>query len=340
MSAATPHDRSSRWHADGLILLAYISRSGSTLLSEHLDAVPSVGVTLEADLPDGIFRSELLIERPESVDRALDRLYGDPKFRAWGVAREALRARLLERPFPQRFSAVLREILALAFGDREVRFPVLKQENCIWRIQATRRLYPGAQVVFIERDPRAIYNSQRTALDSRTGRPMSRNPLVTALTYARAIERAEGCAGEPWFHIVRYEDLVAAPQETLASLLRALRIPSPSGGHAGEPGGYAGRIPASQRHLHANAGGPPLPERAVAWQRELEGTEIDIIQWIAGRVMERRGYRIVSCPPPWSVQFAARCSCLARAAWPVARAAARLLRLARADRLVAPECAS
>ena len=98
------------------ILLAFISRSGSTLLARYLDAIPTVGVTLEANLPDGIFRPELVIEHPKAIDRALDTLFDDAKFRAWSIAPEAVRARMLEHSFPLRFATLLPDILKPTFA--------------------------------------------------------------------------------------------------------------------------------------------------------------------------------------------------------------------------------
>ncbi len=320
------------------ILLAFISRSGSTLLARYLDAIPTVGVTLEANLPDGIFRPELVIEHPKAIDRALDTLFDDAKFRAWSIAPEAVRARMLEHSFPLRFATLLPDILKLAFADRDVAWPVLKQENCIWRLEATRRLYPESQVVFIERDPRAIYNSQRTAIDSQTGKPMANNPFVVGLMYARAAERARCHANKPWFHRLRYEDLVANPAGTLRTLLTALGIDAPvPDSFALEPpsSDYARQIPDAQRHLHTNVAGPLRHDRVSAWRTELSPSEIDVIQWIAGRAMERSGYTPVASRLSWPARFSSRVSSLGRAVGPLTRAVTRVTRLARADRRAA-----
>lgn len=265
--------------------LTYLSRSGSTLLARMLDSRAGIRVSLEARLPDGIVRRGLPLRSQTDVAPLLDHLYADPKFREWKLDRERLRERLEALRFPSTYRHVLEVLLEEHLPDPHCRLRIHKRGFHTGLIRLQRE-FPGAPVIFVARDPRAIYSSQRQARDSRTGRPMAPHPGVFAWHWRSTMAALARQTRHSWFHVVRYEDLLQRPKETMSRLLRRIDCP----GAPARNSDYARRIPQSQQHLHRLVGGTLDRARIDAWRHDLSGADLSLIEAIAGRELERWGY--------------------------------------------------
>jgi len=273
-----------------LVFLTYVSRSGSTLLARMLDEYAEVGVSLEARLPDGILYPAVPLRCPADAPPAMEVLYSDPKFRQWGIDREALRTALEQGPFPIRYDRLLRTVLATYFDGDPPQIVICKFGYYVEHVERVRAEIPGARFIFVMRDPRAVYNSQRRSLNSETGTPMSTNPLRVARRFVELERVVQACRDEPWFHLLRYEDLLQATEAELQRLVTFLGLRSTA--KAGGPS-YDERIPAAERHLHERVGGRAQQERIDAWSRELSTAEILTIERAAADAMARHGYDTV-----------------------------------------------
>ena len=275
----TPPDRQ-------LVFLTYLSRSGSTYLARQLDAYQDVAVSLEADFPDGIaYEGAPIASTRANLEPALDALFALDKFQAWQVERPALHKALAARSFPVSFEAFLIEALQQHFRASEARIWIYKQGAYVWHLPEIRQRFPQARVLLILRDPRATYNSQKRSRLSTTGAPMASNPVAFARQFKGVMAVAERYRTAPWFHAVRYEDLVTDLQKQVRGVLRFL-----GASDAKAATDYANRIPASQQHLHAHVGKRPMTQRIDAWRQELEAVEIAAIQRVLGRTLAQAGY--------------------------------------------------
>ncbi len=273
---------------DQLVFLTYVSRSGSTLLARMLDEYAEVGVSLEARLPDGILYPPVPLRCPADVPAALKVLYGDPKFRQWGIDRDALAAALAQGPFPIPYDRLLRTVLAAYFEGEPPPTVVCKFGYYVEHVEKVRAAIPGARFLFVMRDPRAVYNSQRRSLNSESGRPMSTNPLRVARRFV-ALERiVRAHRDAAWFHTLRYEDLIRNTETEVQRVAAFLGLRS---GQKADGPSYDERIPAAERHLHELVGGEARQERIDAWSRELSAAEILAIERVAGEAMARHGYQ-------------------------------------------------
>ena len=83
-------------HMINMIFLIYMNRSGSTLLARLLDNYKEIGVTPEANLPDGINHGTGKLESLKNIDRFLDEIFTDDRFCSWQLNKKILRDKLIE----------------------------------------------------------------------------------------------------------------------------------------------------------------------------------------------------------------------------------------------------
>jgi hypothetical protein len=264
-------------------LLVYLSRSGSTLLARELSKYNDVFVSIEANLPrfNKLQRIFGITKDPESY---IKQLYADPKFRAWGIASEQVRAALKDVPCPPKLEKALAALLPLAANNHKASVYVFKIGDLFFK----KQFYTESEqlsVIFISRDPRGIFASQKRALDSREGRPMACDIVRFAASYRLMHEKLNRFTGP--LHHVRYEDLVSQPEDTLKGILRFLKVDTTR--RASEH--YYSSIPQAQKHLHTNlADSRVLQGRAQAWRYELTKEESQFLQLALKREMLQAGY--------------------------------------------------
>jgi hypothetical protein len=279
-----------------ICFLTYLNRSGSTLLAEKLDRLPNICVSLEPDIRDGVGTAEeLFLRNAEALNGYLDEIYLSHKFSKWGVKRDALHARLLQQGFPLSFREILPAILDLYCGPEQTDLHVFKSNDYFRHHERLREMFPGSKFIFVARDPRGIYNSEKQAVDSR-GKPMRRNIALFAAHYVRTHNFIkEHLHGRDYFHYVRYEDLVSDETLVMQDLEIFLGIPCRVSGSGGD---YFEKIPDNQKHLHRNlADGKMKPKRISAWESELEPAEISFLQTVLRNYLEMDNYPSMSVPP-------------------------------------------
>ncbi len=269
-----------------LVFLTYLNRSGSTYLASKLAAYSDVGVGIEAKFFDGWNTPGFSVKNREELKVYLDRMYKDAKFCAWNVTRAELEAALLGNEFPLRFSDVLSEALRLYFSSGELQVYIHK---CGDYYRCTGQIVeeiPEAKFIFIDRDPRAIYSSQRKSIDSQTGKPMQRNILHFIFGYLDT-QRIVQSAHESNFMIVRYEDLVVSEKSTMATVEKFIGITRQKDSSHED---YFVSVPSSQKHLHSNVkkGGPQV-KRISGWQEELPPADILLLQNVLRKHLAAQG---------------------------------------------------
>lgn len=274
-------------------VLTYLSRSGSTLLSSLLDRFEAIAVTLEARLPDGIDRPAFQAGNEEDLSGEVERLYGDEKFRSWGIPQAELHARLSALSYPLGFAALFRQILNEVSGPA-TEITIFKNGNYLFHLPVLKQQFPQLKVIHIVRDCRAIFASQQHALDSRTGKPMATVAMRCALTYNLAYRICTDAVRTSWFLQIRYEDLLRDTDKTLQVILDFLEIQNRG---TRDIATYGERIPDGQKHLHRNVTAPPDAARIDAWQARLSAAERRTIEIVAGDALRGWGYEIPSKPP-------------------------------------------
>jgi len=258
-------------------------------LANLLNQYESIGVSLEAYFPDGILRRPVAINKNEDVDKFLKILYSDVKFISWGISKSKLRSILIDKDKPIKFSKFLKIILKIYFQEqnfRNINIYIYKCAGYIKYLNILRNSFPESKVIFILRDPRGIYNSQKKSLSSTEKKTMSINPIYTALKWNEAVKIVDRYKNENWFYLIKYEDLIENKELALNNIIDFFGV---SRGRI-RSNNYVRRIPKEQIHLHENVSKKPIKERVNAWEKELTKIEISLIDRIINKKLLKFGY--------------------------------------------------
>lgn len=227
--------------SDPLLLVGGMSRSGTTLLTAVLDAHPDLSIGTEL-IPGQIDAPDRLLEKLDAgleaasgdfpgVGRALRRDGDYPvgvffaRCARAGVTLENVR-RVLEDLSDQMGSGVSswRERLTLAWAMMRTRWERDQTEMFGFKlnsgaIEATGKLFPNARFVCIVRDPYDVVQSQLKNGFNDDPLAVLKGWNATTKAYADyADAHPAHCA------LVRYEDIVRAPQRTLKRAFECLPV--------------------------------------------------------------------------------------------------------------------
>ena len=127
------------------------------------------------------------IRNDVELDEYLGRLYSNSKFKNWGIDKGDMREELQKIDYPITFRDILPTALGLYFGDSFAEIWIYKNNLYRQYIESLLKIFPGSKFIFITRDPRAIYNSQRISIDSITSKPMVSNCADFVHIYIKAM---------------------------------------------------------------------------------------------------------------------------------------------------------
>jgi Sulfotransferase family len=272
------------------VLIGGVARSGTTLLGTLLGAGPGV-----LTVPEARFKWKLLpLVEDGTLDlqRAVDRLDDDWKFRLWNV-------RLPAQVTPQRvpYAMLLGAIVRLhaqSLGAASEPVWIDHTPGNLGVAKSLAGLLPDARFVHVVRDGRAAGGSI-LPLD------WGPNDIISAAQLWAA--RIGVClAAVEWLGperacTVSYEDLVRQPAATLQRLRTFLDLPDPSedpSTTADAPRGNAAyQIHAYTARQHALVTQPPDPSRAEAWRHQLTPRQIEAFEAYTGELLSYLGYDLM-----------------------------------------------
>jgi hypothetical protein len=133
------------------------------------------------------------------------------------------------------------------------------------------QLWPGARMIHILRDPRAVARSVVTMGWAGNAWAGARRWVVAELDWDRVCERLE----PERRHEVRYEDLVRQPEETLRGVCAFLGLAYDE---------------AMLSYPQDSTYSAPSPERLGRWREELSPAEQALVDARVGALLLRRGY--------------------------------------------------
>lgn len=293
------------------IFIVGAGRSGTSLLSTLLSAHSQIAVAPETHFMKRAAKNGLHLGRPEDFEGFWARLTEWERFKDLGVDSNRCRE-LVESTGDRSFRSVLSAML-LAYGERLGKARVgEKTPSHSHYLGELLAWFPDAQVIAIQRDPRAVVASQlktpwvRRVLERRTGT----TPLK-GLARVRQIRRyASNWAqiyqaelpvwrNDSRVRFLRYEDLVAEPEREVRELCAFL-------GERFEPAmlGAAARTkvapPAAamgdaaleawrRRHL-ADTARPVNSKSLDKWRSELSPVEVGLVEACCSGAMVDGGY--------------------------------------------------
>ena len=258
-----------------IIFLDYLSRSGSTLIASSIHRLADVTVTIEPRFLMDYKPDKLLIRNDKGLIEYLNFLYSQKKFLNWGIDRDELFDQFKKNGFPLNFKMVLHTILDLAYPEnRQWIFVIKGGEYPTLKIEHYLKVFNDLKIIFINRDPRAIYNSQKKSLDSQTGQPLAGNILRFVKDFKIIQQKINDPKYKKHMQVISYEDFLHNEDLVLKEICDFIGVPH----FIDDRKQYFLSIPDSQKYLHQNVkSGGKLPEREIAWKQEMSDEEKFII---------------------------------------------------------------
>ena len=259
-----------------------VSRSGTTLLKEMLDAHSELAIPTESYFIPQLWDRHGARPDVESLLADLGRI---ARVREWGVTATDVRRRLGAEPS---FSDVIRAVYESyaeargkgRFGDKT---PAYMQH-----LELLERVFPDARYVHVIRDGRDAalsFAAMRRRPRFNWSRPRRIADFACAWRYevGRARRFGRTAAAGRYFEL-RYEDLVAAPEERLREISSFLDLEF-------EPAmlEYHRSVDRSALGDHPRLAQPPARD-VRRWREEMEPRESELFEAIAGELLAELGY--------------------------------------------------
>lgn len=270
-----------------VFFVAGLPRSGTTWLQQMLNAHPQV-----LCLGESHFINEMLPELYQVlITYTKQREKGD---RTWAPGVVGPSVKHMGPIFRTAFAA----LAAANLGDKDLsRLAVIGEKNPDNLMYAERlwRVFPGARMVHIIRDPRDGAVSGFTRFRPRLPKEMTRVEYVDAYSrdWARRISDARSAAaGQPYMEI-RYEDLHADTTARAADIFRYIGVSDdPADVAAATEASSFERLSGGRKQGEADAASHYRRGEVGGWRDELTPEEIGIAERNASEMLTSLGYAL------------------------------------------------
>ncbi|MCH1515212.1 MAG: sulfotransferase [Alphaproteobacteria bacterium] len=267
-------------------------RSGSTLLASLLSKWMNTFVAPETNFPIQILinfpRGHVLTN--EDCTKISQILADDRKINDWGITDELkviVQAALGKTPEVLVDEIYTEYVNSLKLDDTLI--IGFKKESYMMVVDRLKELYPTSKFICMLRDPRGIFQSKKTSVNTAIGKMFDKNVTRSALTWNQYV-RSVNCVISTFpgdVLIVKYEDLINSEELTMQSVVDFLGLKIEK---------HEGNYTLHERYAvsHGNIGKPPIKGNDRKWKRKLSATEICLIEWVCKHDMREQGYTLVS----------------------------------------------
>lgn len=286
---------------DDPFFILFVSRSGSTYLSNLLAHHPSIAVAPESHFIPHLFESKQFTDPIEAkqIGPIVDDLLKENKFRDWKFSRSELTQKLRQQA-PHSKSELIREILLIYcrrdFDDFDV-YGLKKGGKYYSVLNQISNLLPQSRFIHIVRDGRAVFNSKMKTLHSETKEPLGTDPIREALDWKHRLEAFTRFAtNNPDCTLeIQYESLIRNPEKTLEKVFTFLDVPAGKFDYASirDPNEKY-FVPARWDKFHHNISNEPKTNRISAWKEELTYDEIALFELAAGDTLRSKSYPMIN----------------------------------------------
>jgi hypothetical protein len=266
---------------DAPIFIVGAARSGTTLMRNLLNRHPSIAICNETHFHHYVYKRRGAfgdLANPRNRERVIREYLA--LWRLWFVGdRGALSEKLMREAttYQELFSGIARHDAELygkeRWGEKTPQHALFSQTLCDW--------YPGATLIHMIRDPRDVVASMQRM-------PFAADSVVqNAWKWREWNLAAQRCSDRPQYLEVRYETLVARPEQELRRICERLGEKFvPSMLDPRERPEAPTFIPWMKRAEQS-----VTTERLGKWQEELTPKEVAQIEWTVGRHLETFGYQ-------------------------------------------------
>ena len=285
-----------------------VPRSGTTLLRLLLSAHPAICIAPEKSFFGWLEKrfgnaNNLSAQRDEFIEE----LYKHPntKFVTWGIEKKTIAARLKQEPALTYLQAItiLYQMYALKTYP-EAYLLGNKDPSYLYHIETLLKYCPQAKIIHIIRDIRAVYSStQKKALLKE--KIVNQQPILHVTKHWRQAERVmEKYKNDKRFYTLHYEKLVSSPEEQLKKLFAWLGVEyCDSVLKFYEENASKKLVPENKYAWHYRTLQPITDKQIDAWKTELKQSEIELLELMNRRRMQKWGYVRATSFPYWSGVF-------------------------------------
>lgn len=203
-----------------MFFIVSAGRSGSTLLRKHLIGDDKVSIPPESEdfIPEmaKIWVNDLTYQ--EKVNQMIGKFSKSAYFEFWEVNWESMKKRWLELPESERRLANLIYSVYQLTGEHAV-YIGDKTPYLVYYLDWIRCIFPECNVVYLIRDGRAVVNSYIKSRGYSLEKACSRWKSAVS-SFLKSKDFKEGRS-----YIVRYENFVQQPKESLQGICDFLGVP-------------------------------------------------------------------------------------------------------------------
>ena len=268
-----------------ICFLAYETRPGSTILSKYLTENYNVFVVPECNFIIDILKRYYISHSLEESDKQdlLDLIASNRKFSAWGISENLKEIVNFEDNLL--ISSLIVKILVLLnhqFSPNSIL--ILKKESYPSVFNQLVKIIRDAKLLYIVRDLRAVYASQKNSIYTKTGQPFSKFGVKTAISWNLHLKRSyfiRDDGSETKF--IKYEEFVLAPKTTTKQFgFDPIEITDGIKNH------YV--VPEKYNQRHANVDKQPNLASINNWRTKINYLEGIIIELFCIKYMKKCGY--------------------------------------------------
>jgi len=263
-----------------ILFIAYVNRSGSTLLLNELSKVSKFTC-----LPESELLAKKLLQKPfkkvrkssQSILYLNHKLQTDKKLCLFQGIKNFDELFKPEEEHILQHELFFRFIAAVALHENpNTAVIVFKNTHIGQYIKALPYEVIESLNIhlhFLFRDPRAVYRSQKRSVGS-WGKPMAHNPAEVILEWGNLFKLWQYFQNKPahWVGASTYEDLVQNHKQELTLLFERLKTKEIFAQES-PIGKYQTKIPQTLWHLHKNISKPIQPTFKDQWRKELTSDE-------------------------------------------------------------------
>lgn len=278
-----------------LVFISYINRSGSTFLlnlfskSKDILACPEAEILVNEFLilPEKKFTlNELYIQKLNKY------IKHDLKFKNWNLKFQEISGIKNVRKNFDAFVYILNKYREKV--KPKAKFIIFKAERIVHlynSISEEDKIKYNLKLILIIRDCRAIFASQKSTYFIDKQKPMSSNPVYTAILWNIFLSKYKILKKRNDVILIKFEDLISNLHAKFCELLDIISI-SEFDFSDSVAGDLYDRIPLNQKEIHKNILDAQKLDKINDWNQTLSRKEIKLIELTSCKYLQLFGYEI------------------------------------------------
>jgi len=261
------------------------SRSGTTFLANNI--IKKLNVLI---IPETNFVLRLL-QKPKhffySKKQLVNFLFEENKFYDLKISKKELQNNLTNI---ESVRDIILDIFKIYYSKNNGKYNLIGiKKGYLYFLDEIMYLFPNAKIFNIIRDCRAVYNSKKSSIYSRIGKPFSINPFETAKIWNEKTDIIIRSKKKYNASIFFYEDIIKDLNLIIKKISKimnlSLRLSSTK-----KNGYYVSKI--YDEKLHSNINLPPKLNNIDKWKKNLLPYEIFCIEFLAKKNLKKFNYKL------------------------------------------------